>query len=274
MTSFRILGRVTVFLAVFVTAMLVLLPFIWILTASLRTPADLAGNPMSMLPNPLTLDSYLHVWNSIPLGRQLVNTVLFAGSVAVISVILDGMAGYAFARYDFPGKNVIFVSVLFLLMVPLQITLIPLYALLSDLGWLNTYQGLIVPRAADAFGIFFFRQFFLSLPKDLEDAARIDGAGEFRIFSRVMMPLAGPAILTVFVINLIGNWNDLIWPMIILTDQDMYTLTAGLALFRGSQSIDYGVVLAGSVIAMTPMVVAFLFAQRRFIEGIATSGLK
>jgi len=226
------------------------------------------------MPRNLTFENYFSVWQKIPFGRQLLNSIFFAGSVTLLSVIIDSMAGYAFARYDFPGKNVLFVMVLITLMVPLQVTFIPLYSFLVQLGWVNTYQGLIVPRIADAFGIFFLRQFFFAMPKDLEDAARIDGAGELRIFARIMLPLAGPAVLTIALFNLIANWNDLLWPLMVTTTSTMQTLPAGLALFRGQHVSDFGVLMAGSTLALLPMIVAFFLVQRRFIEGIATSGME
>lgn len=264
---------VTVVLLAIVSVMF-LMPFVWMATTSFRTQGDLSSAPLSLLPQAFTLENYVHVWERIPFGRQLMNTVLFAGVVTAVSVVLDSMAGYAFARFDFPGKNILFVVVLITLMVPIQVTFIPLYSLLVDLGWVNTFHGLIIPRVADAFGIFFFRQFFLGLPKDLEDAARIDGAGEARIFAQIMLPLASPAVLTIAMFNLIANWNDLLWPLMVTTTPDMQTLPAGLALFRGEHVTDYGLLMAGSVLALLPMVVAFLFVQRRFIEGIATSGMK
>lgn len=260
--------------ALAVVSALFLLPFVWMLSTSFRTQGDLAAHPLTLIPQAFTLENYANVWQKIPFGRQFLNTAIFAGTVTIISVALDAMAGYAFARFDFPAKNMLFVVVLVTLMVPIQVTFIPLYSVLVDLGWVNTFQGLIVPRIADAFGIFFFRQFFLGLPKDLEDAGRVDGAGEFRIFARIMLPLAAPAVLTIAMFNLIANWNDLLWPLMVTTSPDMQTLPAGLALFRGEHVTDYGLLMAGSVLALLPMVIAFLLVQRRFIEGIATSGMK
>lgn len=255
-------------------SLLILIPFIWMLSASVRTRGDLLGNPTTLWPATFTLDNFLDVWQRIPFGRQLANTVVFAGSITVVSVVLDSMAGYAFARFEFRGRGVLFVVVLVTLMLPIQVTLIPIFQLLSDLGWINTFQGLIVPRIADAFGIFFMRQFFLSLPKDLEDAARLDGVSEFGIWRRIMMPLAWPAVLTLGLFNLLYNWNDLLWPLVVTTDENMRTLTAGLALFKGQFSAEYGLLMAGAILALLPMIAAFVLVQRRFIEGIATTGIK
>jgi multiple sugar transport system permease protein len=164
--------------------------------------------------------------------------------------------------------------VLVTLMLPFQVNLVPLFLFLSDLHWLNTYQGLILPRATNAFGIFFLRQFFMSIPKELEDAARVDGASEFRIYRTVVLRLSVPALLTLGLFHFMYNWNDLLWPLIVSTNSSMYTLSSGLALFLGQHVIEYGLVMAGSVLAIVPMVVAFLIIQRRFTESIATSGLR
>lgn len=268
------LGIILTVVGLAIISVVIILPFIWMLSTSFRTQADFDGNPLSLIPSTLTNQNYINIWSQIPFGRQLLNTLIYAGTVTVFSVTFDSMAGYAFARFDFPGKGILFVVVLATLMVPIQVTFIPLYSMLVNLGWINTFHGLIIPRVADAFGIFFFRQFFIGLPKDLEDAARIDGAGELRIYARIMVPLAGPAVLTIALFNLIANWNDLLWPLMVTTSTDMQTLPAGLALFRGQHVSDYGLLMAGSVLALLPMIIAFFLIQRRFIEGIATSGLK
>lgn len=268
------LRTILIVLALVVVSAVVLLPVAWMISASFRTQGDLVGNPTTLWPTIFTLENYVNVWSRIPFGRQLLNTVLFAGVTTIVSVTFNAMAAYALARYDFPGRDVVFILIVVTLMVPIQVTFVPLYDLLVDLGWVNTYHGLIVPRMADAFGIFFLRQFFLSLPKDLEDAARIDGAGEVRIFARIMLPLAGPALLTIGMFSMLANWNDLLWPLLVATDPSMQTLPAGLALFKGQHSSDYGLLMGGALLALLPMVIAFFFIQRRFIEGIATTGMK
>ncbi|TFD90849.1 carbohydrate ABC transporter permease [Cryobacterium lactosi] len=255
-------------------SLFILLPVIWMVSASFRTQGDLVGNPTSLIPQVFTLDNYINVWQRIPFGRQLLNTIIFAGGTTLASLLFDSMAAYALARFNFPGRDVVFILIVVTLMIPIQVTFIPLYELLADFGWINTFHGLVIPRVADAFGIFFLRQFFLSLPKDLEDAARIDGAGEVRIFARIMLPLAGPALLTVAMFTFLASWNDLLWPLLVATDPQMQTLPAGLALFKGQHSSDYGMLMAGAILALLPMIVAFVFVQRRFIEGIATTGMK
>jgi len=252
----------------------VLLPFLWMLSASVRTAGDFGAHPSALLPHAFTFRNYVSIWSAIPIGRMLLNTTIFAVVVTAGSVLFDSMAGYALARFDFPGKKVVFLVIISTLMLPFQATLIPIFKLLTDIGWVNTYQGLIVPRLADAFGIFFMRQFFISLPQDLEQAARIDGAGEFRIFARIMAPLAVPAFLTISLFNLLANWNDLLWPLVLTNSTSMQTLTVGLSLFKGQHATDYGLLMTGSLLALLPMVVAFLLVQRRFVEGIATTGVK
>ena len=202
------------------------------------------------------------------------NTIAFAGGVTIFSLAFDAMTGYALARFQFRGRNVMFVLVLLFLMIPFQITLIPLYDEISKLGLINTLPGMIMPRMTNAFGIFFMRQFFLSLPKDLEEAARVDGASEWRIFIRIMAPLAKPALLTLGLFHFQYNWNDLLWPLIMSKNVNSSTLPSALALFAGQHVVEYGLLMAGSVLALTPIVIFFLIIQRSFVQGIATTGIK
>jgi multiple sugar transport system permease protein len=253
---------------------LALVPMIWMLAGSFRTESDLFGHPAGLIPHQWTLHGYEGVWDQLPFLRLLLNSVVFAGVTAALTVLFDSMCAYALARLNFRGRNVAFWLVLVTLMVPFQVTLIPVFIELFHFGWLNTYQGLIVPRATSAFGIFLFRQFFMSIPKELDEAARIDGAGHFRIYWRVILPLARPAIATVALLNFTNLWNDLLWPLVVSSSPDMQTLPAGLALFAGQHVTDHAVLLAGAVISLLPIAVAFFLAQRYFVAGISTSGLK
>lgn len=266
--------RVLKYAALIIGAALVLLPLVWMVMASITPEAAIVRYPPSLLPGGLTTDHYTEIWGRIPFGRQFLNTVIFAGGVTAISLVLDSLAAYALARLEFPGRNAVFVLILLLLMIPPQVTLVPLFQLLSDLGWINTYQGLIVPRATNAFGIFFLRQYFMTIPRELDEAARIDGYSDLGIYRRVILPLSGPALLTLGLFHFMYNWNDLLWPLVFTTDTDMQTLPAGLALFMGEHVIEYGLLMAGAVLTLLPMVAAFLLVQRRFIEGIATTGMK
>lgn len=266
--------RVSTYLVLAFVAFVVLLPFIWTLLTSFKLEEDIVKFPPELFPRSFTLEHYTDIWSRVPFARLFLNTVIFAGGVTIISLIFDSMTAYALARLDFPGRNVLFLLVLVTMMLPFQVTLIPLFALLSDLGWVNTHQGLIVPRATNAFGIFFLRQFFLSIPRDLESAARVDGASEFRIYRQIVLPLAVPALLTLGLFHFMYNWNDLLWPLIVTTETEMQTLPAGLALFMGEHVVEYGLLMAGSILALLPMVLMFLMIQRRFVEGIATTGFK
>ena len=257
-----------------VAALYVAFPFIWMLLTSFKSQQEIFSSPGNLIPRHLDFSNYSRIWSELPFARLFVNSVVFAGGVTVVSVFFDSLAAYALARLDFPGKTVAFYAVIATLMVPFQITLVPLFQTVFDLGWLNTYQGLIVPRATSAFGIFMLRQFFVGVPKELDQAARIDGANEFRIYRSIMLPLAKPALATLAVFHFMNNWNDFLWPLVITSTDDMRTLPAGLTLFSGQYVIDHGVLMAGATISLLPLAIAFFFAQRYFVQGIATTGIK
>ncbi|WP_263121116.1 carbohydrate ABC transporter permease [Cellulomonas sp. RIT-PI-Y] len=268
------LGAVGRWVFVGVGLVLALVPFVWMISTSFRTERDLFDNPASLFPSEWTLHGYQGVWEQLPFLLLVFNTVVFAGVTTVLTLLFDSMCAYALARIDFRGRNIAFWLVLVTLMVPFQVTLIPVFVELFNLNWLNTYQGLIIPRASSAFGIFLFRQFFVSIPRELDEAARIDGAGHFRIYWRVILPLAKPAIATVAVLNFTALWNDLLWPLVVSSTPEMRTLPAGLALFGGQHVTDHAVLMAGAVISLLPIAIAFFLAQRYFVAGVATTGLK
>lgn len=251
-----------------------LIPFIWMVSGSFRSEADLFKDPASLFPNSITFHGYLGVWQQLPFLRLLLNSFVFAGVTTALTVFFDSMCAYALARLHFVGRNVCFVLVIATLMVPFQVTLIPVFVELFHLGWLNTYQGLIVPRATSAFGIFLFRQFFIDIPSELDEAARLDGASHWRIYWQVIMPLAKPAIATVAVLNGMNLWNDLLWPLVVSTSTTMQTLPAGLTLFGGQHITDHAVLLAGATISLLPIAIGFFFAQKYFVAGVANTGLK
>lgn len=257
-----------------VAVVLAVVPFVWMVSGSFRTEADLFGNPASLLPQSVSLHGYTGIWQQLPFLRQLGNSFLFAGVTTALTLLFDSLCGYALARIQFRGRTLVFVLILVTLMVPFQVTLIPVFIELFHFGWLNTYQGLIIPRATSAFGVFLFRQSFITIPRELDEAARIDGAGHLRIYWKVILPLAKPAIATVAVFNFMNLWNDLLWPLVITSSQTMLTLPAGLTLFGGQHITDHAVLLAGATISIIPLAVAFAFAQRYFVAGLTTSGLK
>jgi multiple sugar transport system permease protein len=257
-----------------VVGILMLLPIIWMLFTAFKPEADIVTFPPTLWPRELTIEHFIDVWERIPFARLYINTVIFAGGVTVISLLFDSMAAYALARISFRGRGVVFIGILLLLMLPFQVTLIPLYDMLNGMGLTNTLPGLIVPRMTNAFGIFFLTQFFLSLPKDLEEAARVDGASEWRIYWGIIMPLARPALLTLGLFHFQYNWNDLLWPLVMSSEVETSTLPAGLALFMGQHVVEYGLLMAGSLLALVPVILFFLLIQRSFVAGIATTGLK
>jgi multiple sugar transport system permease protein len=268
-------GTVLAVAALVLVSAVVLLPIAIIVFTAFKPVAEVNAFPPSLLPDTWTLDNVKEVTSELPFARLVGNSFLFAGGVTAFALVFDSLAAYALARIDFAGRKVLLIAIIATLMIPFQATLIPLYQLVADLGWVNTYAGLIAPRAADAFGIFFLRQFFLSLPRDVDAAARIDGASEFRVFRSVVLPNAVPALLTLGLFTFVNNWNDLLWPLVFTTDADMGTITSGLTLLTGPSGIvPHGVMMAGSLIAILPLVIAFLLIQRRFIENIATTGLK
>jgi multiple sugar transport system permease protein len=192
----------------------------------------------------------------------------------VFSVFFDSMAGYAFARIRFKGSKTLFTVILITMMIPFQVLMIPLFVEVYKFGMLDTYWGLIIPRAASAFGIFMMRSFFISLPKDLEESGRVDGLNEFRIYWNIMLPLCKSAMVTLAIFLLMNNWNDLLYPLMLTSSAEMRTLSAGLAMFVGQRTIEYGATLAAAAIALAPLLIVYVLAQKYFVQGVATSGLK
>ena len=270
----RILGTGWALAVGIAAALIIIFPLVWMVATSIKPESQIISAHPGLFSATVTGSNYTQAWHAINFPRLFMNTVIFAGGVTLLSLTFDSLTAYALARLDFPGKNVIFVLILITLMLPFQVNLVPLFLLLTKLHWVNTYQGLILPRATNAFGIFFLRQFFLSIPKELEDAARVDGASDFKIYRSIVLRMSVPALLTLGLFHFMYNWNDLLWPLIVSTNSSMYTLSSGLALFLGQHVIQYGLIMAGSVLAIVPMVIAFLLIQRRFVESIATSGLR
>ncbi|GAA4345983.1 carbohydrate ABC transporter permease [Microbacterium rhizosphaerae] len=273
--SRRAADRWLLTVAALVVTALVLLPIVIIAATAFKPAAEINAYPPTLLAAEWTLDNFARIFRDLPFGRLFVNSFVFAGGVTLCALLFDSLAAYALARIDFAGSRLLLIVIVASLMIPFQATLIPVYQLVAQFGWVNTFAGMIIPRAADAFGIFFLRQFFVSLPRDLDNAARIDGAGEFRIFRSIVLPNAVPALLTLGIFTFVNNWNDLLWPLVMTTAPEMGTITSGLTLLTGpSGIIPYGTMMAGSLIAVLPLAVIFLIMQRRFIESVATTGLK
>jgi multiple sugar transport system permease protein len=252
------------------------IPLIWMFLTSFRTVEDSRRIPMTLIPDEFTLRAYrlLFADEQNPVFLWAANSFIAAAAHAVLVVVVASMAAYALARMQFRGKNALFVIIIATLFVPGFIFLMPNYLIMDQLGWLDTLIALIVPGAAGAFGVFFLRQFFLAIPKELEESALIDGANTWQIFLRVVLPNAKPALVTLGVLAFLGNWNDFIWPVFVLFSPERLTLPAGLATLQAAYNIDYPVVMAGATVAALPVLILFIFVQRYVIEGVATSGLK
>ncbi|MFJ2542431.1 carbohydrate ABC transporter permease [Microbacterium sp. NPDC087589] len=271
----RRLASIALLVVAAAATLAVMLPILIIVFTAFKPVSEVNAYPPTLLPSAWTLDNFTRIFTELPFAQLILNSFVFAGGVTLFALVFDSLAAYALARLDFRGSKVLLIAIIASLMIPFQATLIPIYQLVSDLGWVNSYAGLIAPRAADAFGIFFLRQFFLSLPRDLDNAARIDGASEFRIFRSVVLPNAVPALLTLGIYIFVNNWNDLLWPLVFTTDAEMGTVTSGLTLLTGPGGIiPQGVMMAGSLIAVLPLAIVFLLIQRRFVESIASTGLK
>lgn len=271
----RISSARCIVIALFIgLAVITTYPFVWSVFASFKLDKEIVSYPPSIFGNNYTLDNYKKIWSRIPFFRYYFNTIVFSVGTTLISLLFDSMAGYAFARLNFKGKNNLFLLVMCTLMVPFQVTMIGLFFIVNKLRLINTFLGLILPRASSAFGIFMMRQFFLTLPKDLEDAGRIDGCSEFRIFWRIMLPQCKSALLSLGIFHLMNNWNDLLYPLILTTDSNMRTISSGLAAFKGQHVVEYGLMMAGACLSIFPVLIAYVFAQKQFTEGMAMTGMK
>lgn len=269
-------GRTGALVLALVAGVICAFPLLIIIITAFSPQTEVLAYPPKLLPSTWTLENFPGVFERIPVGAQLWNTIQMSVLVTVLSLVLDSMAAYALACIDFKGRGLVLGILVATIMIPFQSLLIPLYKMLSELGWIGTMVGLVIPRASDVAGIFLLRQFFVSIPRDLDNAARIDGASEFRIYWNIVLPNATAGLLTLGMFNFIGNWNDMIWPMTMTNSAEDRTLTAGLALLNGTEQgiIPYGVSMAGALISVVPLVIVFSIVQKRFIEGVASSGIK
>jgi multiple sugar transport system permease protein len=250
-------------------------PFLWMLITSFKTLPQLLGNPLSLWPNPWTFQNFIDAWNDAPFAQAYFNSIYIAVLVVVGTLITAAMAGYAFARIKFRGSRSLFVVFLATQMIPMQVTLIPFYFLMARLGWVDSHLSLIIPAAlANPFAVFLMRQFVLSLPKELEEAALVDGAGRWRIFWSIVLPNLKPGLGALAIIVALSTWNNFLLPLILLNSQDLFTVPLLLQSFRGQfGSINYGLIMAASAVATIPMLIAFVIGQRRILNSMAASGL-
>ena len=278
LTARQVLLKALGYGVLIVVALTMVVPFMWMVTTSLKSPGTEFSYPPQIIPNEFNFSQYQRLFDNLPFARYFLNTVIVTLATVVGQLIVCSMAAYGFARLNFMGRDTVFVLYLMTMMIPFQITLIPLYLIITQLGWVNTYQGLIVPGISSAFGIFLLRQSFLNIPRDYQDAARIDGANEFTIFTRVFLPLNGPTLATLGVFAFMGTWTDLLWPLLIARSEQLRTLELGLAYFNARPNAfvqpNWPLLMAGAVVVMVPVLIVYIIAQRYFVQGISLSGVK
>ncbi len=255
-------------------ASLQILPFLWTVSTSLKPVYKVFTIPPEFWPNPILWQNYIEMFTSIPYARIYFNSVFVASAHTVGTILTSSLAAYAFARLRFPGRDKIFLAYLATLMVPAQVKMIPTFTLLRFLHILDTYYALILPGIFTAFGTFLLRQFFMTLPKDLEDAALIDGSSRLGIYWRIILPLSRPALAALAIFSFLFSWNDFIWPLIVVSRKELMTIQLGIALFVEEFNVAWHLMMAAIVVATLPMLIVFLLAQKQFIEGITLSGLK
>lgn len=266
--------KVTLYLLLFTGCAIMLLPFFWMVMTSLKAESEVLRMPPQWIPKDWQWINYVKAWNVAPFGRYFFNSFVIAIITTIGEVITAILAAYAFAKMRFFGKNVIFAVLLGTLMIPGEMLLIPNYVTITRLGWYNRYEALIIPWLASVFAIFLLRQFFRSIPDELQDAARIDGCSRIRFLWQIVVPLSKPAIMTVALLKFLGSWNAFLWVLIMTSSESMRTVPVGLSLFSSEVGTAYEQLMAASVLAIIPVLILFLFTQKQFIQGVARTGIK
>ena len=255
-------------------ACITLLPFYWMVSSSLRTMDTMFSLPIQWIPDSPNWQSYVLAWQAQDFTRYFLNSGFVAIAITLANLVLCSLAGYSLTKFQYRGRGVMFLVILSTMMLPLEVTMVPLFLIIKRLDWANTYQGLIVPFLVDGFGVFLMRQYMMSIPRDLIDSARIDGASELRIFWMIVMPLCKPALVALAVFTFREAWDMYIWPLIIITKDSLRTLPLGISLFMSSYGTSWDQLMAIAVLGTLPMILLFFFLQRAFIQGIAATGLK
>lgn len=270
----RHLKRLFLYLLLLLTGMATLAPFLWMLSASFMYDGHASVYPPRFFPDHFTFSQYLNLFSRLNVGKYFFNSLFLAITITFISLFLNSMAGYAFAKYRFKGKNLLFNMLLSSMIIPAQVTMLPLFLMLKTMGLINTYLAIIIPGLANIFGIFLIRQYALSIPDSLIEAARMDGATDFQIYRKVILPLCMPILTTLAIFTFMTIWNDFLWPLIALTDNSMYTLPVALANLMQEHVRDPELMMAGSVITIIPVIIVFLALQKYYISGIMLGGVK
>lgn len=271
-----IVKRTLLYFVLILFAVIFITPFLWMLLASFKTTAQIFAFPPKIWPNPIVWKNYLDAWRIIPLARYYLNSIVVAGLVALSQVITSAMAGYVFARLSFPFKNVIFILYLGVMMIPTQVTVIPLFIIIKNLGLIDTYGALILPFLAYPFGAFLLRQFFLTIPVGIEDAARADGCPRLRILVQIIAPLSKAALVTLGMLAFMFTWNSFFWPLLVTNTQSHFTIQVGLAMLRTqlAMDVDWSLLMAATVISILPVLIFYIFTQKQIIRGITMTGMK
>lgn len=275
MTRRDLVARTVLHVLLIAGLLVMVVPFLWMLLASFKPEGEIRQSPPTWWPADPTFSNYSTLFSRLDFPTYFTNSVVVAVLTTVGNLLFCAAAGYALAKIDFIGRRPLFLVVLGTIMVPGIVTLVPLFVLVSNLGLVNTYAGLVLPFLATAFGVFLMRQFMLSIPDPLLEAARIDGASELRIFWQIVMPLSGPALATLGILSFLASWNNFLWPLVVASTEDRYTLPVALALYSiGQNRARYDLLLAGSVVIVLPVLIVFILLQRHFVRGIATTGIK
>lgn len=270
-------NRTLIYAVLGVLAVIFAFPFVWMITSSLKSNVEALSSPSTIIPEALHWENYRGVWNLIDVPRQTFNSAVMAFGVTFGQILVAAMAGYSFARLRFLGRDLLLVLFLATLIVPFEVLFVPLYVMMTNWGWIDTFYALIIPSLANPFAIFIFRQFFVTIPRELEEAMRVDGAGYYRIFWSLMLPLSGPAIATVFILTFLAEWSTLLKPLVFTSSESMRTLQQGLAFLNGGAFVTEPRVawlMAGVVLVSIPPIIVFLLMQERFVRSIAATGLK
>ena len=267
-------GKILVYALLIFGSLIMIFPFVWMFLTSFKTPAESMSIPATLFPSAFRLDKYIEVLGKLPFAKLYWNTILLVFFRVVCAILFSSMAGYAFAKLKFRGKNILFTIVLMQMSLPSQIFIIPQYQMVAKMGMANTIFALVFPGLVSAFGVFFLRQTYMGIPKEIGEAAYLDGCNQWQTFYKVMFPLTGTSVAALTIFTAVFAYSDLMWPLVVNSDLNMMTLSSGLATLRGQFTTNFPVLMAGSLLAMLPMVILYLIFQKQFIEGIASTGGK
>ena len=272
-----ILKRVLFYGGNAIVALIFVSPLLWMIAASLKPEAQIFSDMSTIRtfwPTAATLGNYVEVFTRVNMMKFILNSLFYVFVIVILDLAVNSICGYALAKFDFPGKELLLTVVISLMVLPMEAIMLPLYKEVASLGWVNTWAGLIIPFVGKCFSIYMFRQFFLDIPDDLLEAAAIDGCGPVKTFFTIVMPISGTVYATIFILDFVAHWNDFMWPMLVVTGEDMRTIQLAIQTFFGSKPIHYGAIMASLTISAIPMLLMFVFLQKYYVEGIASTGIK